>query len=65
MKQRRIPKKINEILSGEGITESEILYVADTDMNPEGSYRDGVVILTEQILYFFSRDERSRACSLF
>lgn len=65
MKQLKIPEGIKAILLREEITESQILYKAETDMDLEGSYRDGLVILTEQILFFFQEIKRAERVHYF
>lgn len=65
MKQWKIPEEIKAMLAVEKITEKKILYRAKTDMNLEGSYQDGVVILTEQILYFFQETKEAEHVHYF
>ena len=44
---------IKAILKNNGVKPKDILYYAATDMNPEGTYQDGVLVLTTDTLYCF------------
>lgn len=40
-------------LKGKGIGQKDILYVAETDVNPEGDFADGYLVLTGKGLGIF------------
>ena len=49
----KLPQKVKSILLDNGVKTADIQYYAATDMNRDGSYQDGILVLTETALYCF------------
>lgn len=50
MKYDKLPVQVNAFLKERGIGEQDILYTAQTDLNAEGAFADGYLVLTRNVL---------------
>lgn len=50
---KKMPSEVNSYLKGRGIEPKDILYIAKTDLDPEGNFADGYLVLTEKVLGIF------------
>lgn len=53
MKEQKLPRKLRKMLRDNGENDDTIRSITPTDMNREGLYQEGFLVLTKQYLYLF------------
>ena len=47
---KKLPPEVNIFLKNKKISQQDILYIAQTDLDAEGRFADGYLVLTEKML---------------